>query len=510
MEAIETEVLVVGSGPAGMMLAYELSLAGVGVTVIDKLAERPDHSKEVAIPVRAVELLDQRGLLGYAAERASTKLPDAHFGQLPVLLHYDGWQARHSYALGVPHQALAEVLEVRLAEQFGVQVRRGHDLTGLTQDADGVTAVVQGPSGALTVRCGYLVGCDGGRSAVRELAGIGFPGTDGTVTSVVAEVRVGRAADWLAGQWESVEQLFHQKKSSEGFAILIPQPGGLHRLAGSDYTKGLSDPDAPVTTEEVHDLVRKSFADEVEIAEVNWAERFTDATRQAEEYRRGRVFLAGDAAHIQFPANGQGMYLGVLDAVNLGWKLAAQVHGWAPAGLLDSYHAEQRPVAARALDNLRVQVDVMWPDPSKEPLRRTFTSLLELPEANRYMAGVVSGLDIRYPMDGPEHPLLGARMVDVELVIDGAVRWFSELLHGGRGALVTSDPRYAEAARPWADRITVTEVANLPEVAADAVLVRPDGYVCWVAGAEGSDSSDQDALRRLPDALSRWFGAQQH
>ena len=504
MEAIETDVLVVGSGPAGTMLAYELSLAGVGVTVIDKLAERPDHSREVAIPVRAVELLEQRGLLGYAMERSSTKLPDAHFGQLPVLLNYDGWRARHSYALGVPHQALAETLEVRLAEKFGVRVRRSHDLTGLTQDADGVTATVRGPGGDLSVRAGYVVGCDGGRSAVRGLAEIAFPGTDGTVSSVVAEVRVGRAAEWLAGQWESMEQIFHQKKSDEGFAILLPQPGGLHRLAGSDYAKGLGDPNAPLTTEEVHELVRKSFAGEVEIAEINWAERMTDATRQAEQYRQGRVFLAGDAAHIQFPANGQGMYLGLLDAVNLGWKLAAEVRGWAPDGLLDSYHAEQQPVAARALDNLTVQVEVMWPNPEKEPLRRMFTEMLRLPEAGRYMAGAVSGLDIRYPMDGPEHALLGVRMVDVELDVNGATRWFSELLHGGQGALVTTDPRFAEAAHPWADRITVNEVAALPDLAADAVLVRPDGYVCWVAGA---DASDHDALDRLPTALSRWFGA---
>lgn len=503
MGVIETDVLVVGNGPTGVMLAYELALAGVGVTVLDKRAELPAYSIEVGIPVRTVEILEQRGLLAAVAERAHTKLPDAHFAQLPVALHYDGWGSRHLYALGLAHLTLVEVLEAQLAERFGVRVRRGHELTGLVQDDDGVTATVRGPDGELTIRSGYLVGCDGGQSTARRLAGIAFPGTDGTVSSVVADVRVGRSADWVSGQWNSVEQLFRQKKSDEGFAVLIPQPGGRHRLAGTDFANGPGDADAPVTMEEIHALVRKSFAGEVEIAEVGWATRFTDATRQAERYRAGRILLAGDAAHINFPANGQGLNLGVQDAVNLGWKLAAEVRGWAPAGLLDSYHTEQHPVAARALDNIRVQVDVMFPSPDNEPLRRTFTSLLEIPEVNRYMAGLVAGLDVRYPMGGPEHPLLGTRMVDVQLPVNGGTRWFTELLHDGRGALVTTDRRHAEAARPWLPRVTVTEIGALPEVAADAVLVRPDGYVCWAAG---EDASGDDSLDRLPVALGHWFG----
>jgi len=504
MGDIETQVLVVGSGPAGVMLAYELALAGVGVTVIDKLASPPTRSKEVGVPVRAVEILEQRGLLADVAQRANAQLPDAHFGQLPVPLRYDGWHARHPYALGLPHLVLVEVLEARLAERFGVRVLRGYQLTGLAQDDAGVTATAQEPDGELAIRCSYLVGCDGGRSTVRELAGIAFPGTDGTISSIVAEVRVGSPSDWVSGQWHSVEQLFHQHRSGDGFAVLIPQPDGLHRLAGTDLANLPDDRDAPVTEEEIRDLVRKSFSDEVEIAEVLWAARFTDATRQAERYRSGRILLAGDAAHVNFPANGQGLNLGVLDAVNLGWKLAAQCRGWAPAGLLDSYDMEQRPVAARLLDNTKAQVEVMFPNPEKEPLRRTLTTLLEFPVVKRYMAGLVSGLDIRYPMDGPYHPLLGARMVDVKLDIDAGTRWFSELLHDGRGALVTRDQRYAEATRPWLDRISVTEIAELPDVAADAVLVRPDGYVCWVAA---QDDSDKDALRRLPIALNNWFGA---
>ena len=499
MGDFETEVLVVGSGPTGVMLAHELALAGIAVTVIDKLAGVPAYSKEVGVPVRAVEILEQRGLLAEVAEHGNAELPDAHFAQLPVVLRYDGWHARHPYALGLPHQKLVEVLEPRLAERFGVRILRGHELIELTQDADGVTTTVRAQDGELTIRCGYLVGCDGGRSAVRTLAGIDFPGTDGTLSSIIADVRVGHAADWVAGRWDSVEQLFHQHRSGDGFAVLIPQPNGRHRLAGTDLANPPADRNAPVTDEEIRDLVRKSFTDEVEIAEVGWAARITDATRQAEQYRAGRILLAGDAAHVNFPANGQGLNLGLLDAVNLGWKLAGQIRGWAPEGLLDSYHAEQHQVDARLLDSTKAQVEVMFPNPEKEPLRRTLTAMLEFPEVKHYMAGLIAGLDIRYPMDGPDHPLLGARMVDVKLAVDGGTRWFSELLHEGRGALVTTDRQYAQAARPWLDRISVTEVAELPEVAADAVLVRPDGYVCWVAPGE-------EPVRRLPIALNNWFG----
>ncbi|HEY4452786.1 MAG TPA: FAD-dependent monooxygenase [Pseudonocardiaceae bacterium] len=499
MGEFETEVLVVGSGPTGVMLAHELALAGIGVTVIDKLAAVPAHSKEVGVPVRAVEILEQRGLLADVAEFGNAELPDAHFAQLPVALRYDGWHARHPYALGLPHQKLVEVLEPRLTERFGVRILRGHELVGLAQDDDGVTATVRTPDGELAIRASYLVGCDGPRSAVRTLAGIQFPGTDGTVSSIVADVRVGRSADWVAGEWNSVEQLFHQHRSDEGFAVLIPQPNGRHRLAGADLTNPPADRNAPVTDDEIHDLVRKSFTDEVEIAEIGWAERMSDATRHAEQYRAGRVLLAGDAAHIHFPANGQGLNMGLLDAVNLGWKLAATIRDWAPEGLLDSYHAEQHQVDARLLDNTKAQAEVTFPNPEKEPLRRTLTALLEIPQVQHYLAGLIAGLDIRYPMDGPEHPLVGARMVDVKLDVNGQVRWFSELLHEGRGVLVTVDPQHARTAQPWRDRITVTEVAKLPEVGVDAVLVRPDGYVCWVA-------TGPDSLTWLTIALSTWFG----
>src|SRR5260370_34052789 len=218
MGVIETDVRVVGNGPTGVMLAYELALAGVGVTVLDKRTEPPAYSIEVGAPVRTVESLEQRGLLADVAERAYTKLPDAHFAQLPVVLRYEGWQPRHPYALGLAHLTLVEVLEARLAERFGVRVRRGHELAGLAQDDDGVTATVHGPDGELTIRSGYLVGCDAGQSTGSKLAEIAFPGTDGTATSVVADVRVGRSSDSVSRQWNSVEQLFHQNKSDEGFA----------------------------------------------------------------------------------------------------------------------------------------------------------------------------------------------------------------------------------------------------------------------------------------------------
>ncbi|MGH8778837.1 FAD-dependent monooxygenase [Paraburkholderia sp.] len=504
MESIQTEVLVVGSGPTGAMLAWDLALLGVDVTIIDRLQSIPEYSREVGIPVRSIEILEQRGLYDAVAERSTNLLNDAHFGQLPVSLPYAGWQARRPYALGIAHLALVEVITANLAERFDITIRRGLTLISLSQDADGVTAVVDGPDGELSIRACYVVGCDGGQSAVRQLAGIDFPGTDGTIDAISAQVRVGRRADWVADEWQSVHQLFHQNKSTERFAVLIPQPGGHHRLGAVDFVNGPRSLDVPVTLEEINDLVSKSFNNEIEVDELLWAGRFNDATRQASEYRSGRVLLAGDAAHIAFAANGQGMNLGLLDATNLGWKLAAHLQGHAPTGLLDSYFTEQQPVAARALDNVQAQVHLMFPDPAKEPIRHVVTDMLAIPAVTRYMAGEVSGLAIRYPMAGAEHPLLGARMPDIELQVAGKPRWLSSLLHEGRAALVTVDRRHAIMAEAWLPRVTATVVPELPGVAADAVLVRPDGYVCWLTAA-GTSTAVAEA--GLLSALEQWFGS---
>jgi anhydrotetracycline monooxygenase len=504
MDSIKTQVLVVGGGPTGMILAWDLALRGVDVTIFDRLPSIPEYSREVGIPARSIEILEQRGLYEAVAERSTNLLQDAHFGQLPVSLPYDGWQARRPYALGIAHLAVVEVLTAKLSERFGIAVRRGLTLTALSQDADGVTAVADGPDGEVSIRARYVVGCDGGQSTVRRLAGIDFPGTEGTVDAISAQVHLGRKADWVADKWQAVHQLFHQNKSTERFAVLIPQPGGRHRLGAVDFVNGPRSLDVPVTLEEINDLMSKSFNNEIEVDELLWAGRFNDATRQASKYRSGRVFLAGDAAHIAFAANGQGMNLGLLDATNLGWKLAAHLQGHAPTGLLDSYFTEQQPVAARALDNVQAQVHLMFPDPAKEPIRHVVTDILAIPAVTRYMAGEVSGLAIRYPMAGPEHPLLGARMPDIELQVAGKPRWLSSLLHDGRAAVVTVDRRYAHAAEPWQPRVTGTVVPELPGVAADAVLVRPDGYVCWLTTAA---TSTPDAEAGLLLTLEQWFGS---
>jgi 2-polyprenyl-6-methoxyphenol hydroxylase-like FAD-dependent oxidoreductase len=476
---VNTDVIVVGAGPTGLMLAGELALAGVRVIVLDRLAERSPQSKALNLLPRTVEVFDLRGLVERAEPHALRRWGSGHFGGRPI--SFDGWQSRRAYQLFIPQTRVEQVLTERLAE-LGVTVTRDRTLVSLSQDADGVTAVLA-DGAELTAR--FLVGCDGGRSAVRKQLGVGFPGTDATVAAFVADLvfavpppraphRLRSARDVVAGQAET---------RARGGLIPMEEPG-LFRFM---YTDPDGDPkeSGPVARADVDAAVRRLYGDEAEIGEVRWSSRFGNTTRQAERYRTGRVLLAGDAAHVHFPAGGQGLNLGVQDAVNLGWKLAAEVRGWAPPGLLDSYHDERHPVGARVLENTLAQT--VPPDPSAETLavHRLLTDLVDLPEVNRHLAGMVSGLDIRYPVDGPEHPLLGARLPDLELP-DG---WSSTLFHAGRGVLLTTDPADAELAAPWAGRVTATVVPALPGLDTGAVLARPDGHVCWLPGGKPLDSA---------------------
>lgn len=472
---MSTDVIVAGAGPAGLMLAAELALAGVEVVVVDRAPERSGQSRALNLQPRTIEVFALRGLLETAFDQADAKIRDGHF--VGRTLSYTGLDTDHPYQLVIPQARTELILEARLAE-LGVKVRFGEELTALTQDRDGVSATVNGE----VIRAQYLVGCDGGRSAVRKPAGIAFPGTDGHGWGVVADVMLATGEKGVRADWSSMRDVLPRHTEGEnGFSGMIPlgRPG-LYRLVFGDLTTALPDRTAPITDEEFFTGIRR-FYGSLEVDEVLWRSRFTDAARQAEHYRAGRVLLAGDAAHIHFPVGGQGLNLGIQDAMNLGWKLAATINGHAAPSLLDSYEAERHPVTARILDSTRTHS--LLAQPENSGAKHLFAHLATMPDANRYLAEMVSGLDIRYPMTGQPHHLLGTR-------------YRSLALPAGQGLLLSDDPRNRDLARHWEPRITVApDISTLPSAYGAGVLVRPDGYICWVEGGEP-----------LRAALHTWFG----
>ncbi|MFD8142849.1 FAD-dependent monooxygenase [Streptomyces sp. NPDC059708] len=497
-----TDVIVVGAGGAGLTLATELALAGVPAVVLDRLPGRNLQSRAGAIQPRTAEMLALRGLLDDALGRSiDFELVGGHFAGLPVALDYTAWDTRYPHPVLLPQDQLEAVLEDRLAK-LGGRVLREHRLTGLRQDADGVTVTVGTPDGAeRSLRGRYLVACDGAHSGVRKIVGAAFPGQAATARMATADLLLTGEIDRSAGG--HISSRIHT--SPEGhFAMITPLAGGLHKLIFSGPRTMEAERDAPVTEEEVREVLRATHGGALDVAEIRYSSRFSNASRQLEHYRYDRVFFAGDSAHIHSPAGGQGLNLGVQDAFNLGWKLAAVLRGEAGEALLDTYESERHPVAARVLALTRAQGVVMGPqrDGGLAELRDVLTDLLRQPDANRYMAGVMAGLDLRLPSpDAAAHPLLGLRMPDLDLVVDGGdggagkrVR-FSELTRDGRGVLLLLGDAPLAAALPWGDRVTrVRARAESGTAGAEAILVRPDGYVCWAGGAG------------LTETLTRWFG----
>lgn len=492
-------VIVVGAGGAGLTLATELALAGVPAVVLDRLPGRNLQSRAGAIQPRTAEMLALRGLLDDTLGRSiDYRLAGGHFAGLPVPLDYAAWDTRYPHPVLLPQDQLEAVLEDRLTGLRG-RVLREHLLTGLHQDADGVTVTVTTPDGGeRTLRGRYLVACDGAHSSVRKIVGAAFPGRPATVRMGTADLLL--TGDVDAGTAGHISSRIHT--SPEGhFAMITPLADGLHKLIFSGPRTMLAERDAPVTIEEVREVLRATHGGALDVAEIRYASRFSDASRQLEQYRHGRVFFAGDSAHIHSPAGGQGLNLGVQDAFNLGWKLAAVLRGEAGEELLDTYQSERHPVAARVLALTRAQGVVMGPqrDGGIGELRDVLTDLLRLPDANRYMAGVMAGLDLCLASpDAAAHPLLGLRMPDLDLVVgdgDGERVRFSELTRTGRGVLLDLTGAPLDAAAPWEGRITrVRARAEAGAIDAEAVLARPDGYVCW-AGGPG-----------LAATLTRWFG----
>lgn len=469
-------MIVVGGGPAGLMLAGELRLHGVRTVVLERLTEPSEWSRAQGLHARSVEVMDQRGLLErFLAEGRKFSVGGLFAGIVTP------WPERadtaHPYGLAIP-QADTERLLAAWATESGAEIRRGCELVGLEQDAAGVTAELGDGS---RLRARYLVGCDGGRSTVRRLLGVDFPGEPSRVETLIGEMRVGADPERMAAVVAEV------RKTHLRFGFMPLGDGVFRAIVPAE---GVAPDRAEPTFEEFKERLRAVAGTDFEVSEPRRLARFGDATRLAERYRVGRVLLAGDAAHIHPPAGGQGLNLGVQDAFNLGWKLAAEVAGWAPEGLLDSYHAERHPVAARVLDTTRAAMSLMVPDPGARAVHRLMTELMDLPEVNRHITEMIIGVDIRYDVgDGPEP--LGRRLRDLPLK-QGRLY---EHLHTGRGLLLDRTGG-ALSVSGWADRVDRVEDTG-EELGFPAALLRPDGHVVWVGDEQGE----------LDARLSRWFGA---
>ncbi|WP_433654615.1 FAD-dependent monooxygenase [Nocardia sp. CA-128927] len=480
---MDTDVLIIGAGPTGMTLANELQLAGVPTVLVDKLAQRSELSKAGGVQSRTQEAFDQRGLLEPLLAKGSHPTSIAHFAGIRLELtrgrHRLPWRS-------IPQVVIEAVFEEHLAAQ-GIHVRRDHELVDLTQHDSGATATF---ANGVTIDAGYVVAADGGHSTVRSLLRAEFPGRPGTTTVVAADVR-------LAGDIPSVAQ----SRSEEGYSAQIfplgtdPQGRPLHRLALGGPDRSVPR-DTPITEDEIRDGLRSVFGSRVRLLELRYARRITNAARLVARYRHGRVFLAGDAAHVHLPIGAQGMNTGIQDALNLGWKLGAAVHNWAPARLLDTYHSERHPVAAAVLRNVQAQSLLMdrdgVGDPDVAAAKDLFASLTQLREVQYHLDDMLSGMGIRYPMPGSDdRPLVGLPAPDRKI---GATR-LHELLRSGRGVLLDPSDELAELVGPWSDRVDRTGQGAETE----PMLIRPDGYVCWTAGGDHRTAG-------LESSLDHWFG----
>jgi 2-polyprenyl-6-methoxyphenol hydroxylase-like FAD-dependent oxidoreductase len=491
-------VVIAGGGPTGLMLAGELALAGVDVAIVER---RPNQdlpgSRAGGLHSRTLEILDQRGIADRFLSEGQVVERVGQFAGVP--LDIGDFPTRHPYSLGLRQKHIERILAGWVGE-LAVTFYRGREVTGFAQDETGVDVAL---SDGQSLRARYLVGCDGGRSVVRKAAGIEFPGCDPTTSSLIAEVELAEPpAEWgIRHDDRGMHALGRVEYEIRDGEIVYADSGPVGVMLTEAHVGPASEP----TLRDLSEALIAVYGTDFGVHSPTWISRFTDMTRQAATYRDRRVLLAGDAAHVHSPDGAQGLQMGVQDAVNLGWKLAQVVNGTSPESLLDTYHTERHPVAARVLRITMAHVALRRPDERTKALRDTIAELLGSDEPRRRFAAMMFGLDIHYDL-GEGHPLLGRRMPDLDLVTpNGPLRVFS-LLHAARPVLLNLGERGGFDITPWADRVQSIDAAyvgdwELPAVGAvaapAAVLIRPDGYVAWVG-----------ALTRvgLADALTTWFG----
>src|SRR5690242_5634625 len=476
----EHAVVIVGGGPTGLTLAGELALAGVDVAMVERRAGHDVTGLRAGgLHSRTIEVLDQRGI-------ADLFLSQGQVAQVcrftSTVLDISDFPTRHNYGLALWQNHIERILAGWVSE-LAVPVYRGQEVTGFVQDDTGVDVEL---CDGRSLRAKYLVGCDGGRSLIRKAAGIAFPGWDPTISHLIAEAELAEEPEW--GMRRDALGLHGLSKSEEGNTV---------RVMVTEQRLGRT---GEPTLRDLSEALIAVYGSDFGIRSPRWISRFTDMARQAASYREGRVLLAGDAAHVHYPTGGQGLNIGVQDAVNLGWKLAQVVRGTSPDSLLDTYQAERHPVAARVLQTTMAATALTRSDARIDALRDILSGLLTMEEPRKRLAGMISGLDIHYDL-GQGHPLLGRRMPDLDLVTaDGALRVFA-LLHDARPVLLDLGEAGGLDVAPWADRVQLVDAEyvgswELPVVGAvpapTAVLVRPDGHVAWVG--DGTDAGLLDAL----------------
>jgi 2-polyprenyl-6-methoxyphenol hydroxylase-like FAD-dependent oxidoreductase len=492
----EHAVVIAGGGPTGLMLAGELALAGVDVAIVERRASQDlPGSRAGGLHSRTIEILDQRGIADrFLSEGQVAQV--AGFAWIP--LDISDFPTRHPYGLGLRQNHIERILAGWVGE-LEVPIYREREVTGFAQDNTGVDVELSDPR---SLRAEYLVGCDGGRSDVRKAAGIDFPGWDPTTSNLIAEVEMAEEPE-LGTRRDAlgVHALGRVEYEIRDGEIVYLDRGPVGVMVTEQHPGSISEP----TLRDLSEALIAVYGTDFGIHSPTWISRFTDMARQAASYREGRVLLAGDAAHVHYPVGGQGLNTGVQDAVNLGWKLAQVVKQTSPESLLDTYHAERHPVAARVLRTTMAQVALLRTDDRTNALRETISELLGMDEPRRRLAAEMSGLDIHYDL-GEGHPLLGRRVPDLDLVpANGPLRLFT-LLHDARPVLLNLGEPGGFDITPWADCVQSVDAKyagswELPEIGAvtapTAVLIRPDGYVAWVG--------DTTQLG-LPDALTTWFG----